>query len=35
VVRGSAAEVLAYFNNNPDKVRGEFVVIVSPIDKAI
>ncbi|MDP3735303.1 MAG: 16S rRNA (cytidine(1402)-2'-O)-methyltransferase [bacterium] len=29
-VSGSAAEVLAYFAQNPDKVRGEFVVIVSP-----
>lgn len=27
-VIGSASEVLAYFNENPDKVRGEFVVIV-------
>jgi 16S rRNA (cytidine1402-2'-O)-methyltransferase len=28
VVRGSAAEVRAYFEAHPDKVRGEFVVIV-------
>jgi 16S rRNA (cytidine1402-2'-O)-methyltransferase len=28
-VEGSASEVLEYFKNNPDKVRGEFVVIVS------
>ena len=28
VVSGSAAEVAAYFNAHPDKVRGEFVVIV-------
>ncbi len=32
VVSGTATEVLAYFNTNPDKVRGEFVVIVSPVD---
>ncbi len=29
-VRGSIEEVLAYFTQNQDKVRGEFVVIVSP-----
>ena len=29
VVRGSAAEVLAYFETNADKVRGEFVVLVA------
>lgn len=28
-VEGSAKEVLNYFKSNPDKVRGEFVVIVS------
>jgi 16S rRNA (cytidine1402-2'-O)-methyltransferase len=28
VVKGSAAEVRSYFENNPDKARGEFVVIV-------
>ena len=28
-VSGSATEVLEYFNKNQDKVRGEFVVIVS------
>ncbi len=27
---GTAAELLAYYQNNPDKVRGEFVVIISP-----
>ncbi|MDH5442165.1 MAG: 16S rRNA (cytidine(1402)-2'-O)-methyltransferase [Candidatus Nomurabacteria bacterium] len=27
-VRGTAAEVQDYFVNNPDKIRGEFVVIV-------
>jgi 16S rRNA (cytidine1402-2'-O)-methyltransferase len=26
-VRGSIAEVIAYFETNPDKVRGEFVVV--------
>ncbi len=30
VVRGSINEVRAYFADNPDKIRGEFVVIVSP-----
>lgn len=28
-VSGTAAEVAEYFKNNPDKIRGEFVVIVS------
>jgi 16S rRNA (cytidine1402-2'-O)-methyltransferase len=28
IVRGIANEVLNYFKNNPDKVRGEFVVLV-------
>jgi len=28
VVQGSAAEVLAYFEANSDKVRGEFVVLI-------
>jgi 16S rRNA (cytidine1402-2'-O)-methyltransferase len=28
IVQGSPEEVLAYFTNNPDKVRGEFVVMV-------
>lgn len=28
--QGTAAEILEYFENNPDKVRGEFVVIVAP-----
>ena len=31
VVQGSAKEVLNYFANNEDKVRGEFVVIVAMI----
>ncbi len=35
VVSGTASEVLAYFNTNPDRVRGEFVVIVSPVDKSL
>lgn len=30
-VRGSAQEVRDYFQNNPDKVRGEFVVLISGI----
>ena len=29
VVQGTASEILEYFENNPDKVRGEFVVIVA------
>ncbi|MDB5259513.1 MAG: hypothetical protein JWO73_721 [Candidatus Taylorbacteria bacterium] len=29
IVSGTPAEVLAYFNAHPDKVRGEFVVIIS------
>jgi len=29
IVSGTPAEVLEYFTKNPDKVRGEFVVIVS------
>ena len=32
-ISGTAAETLRYFDDNPDKVRGEFVVIVSN-DKA-
>lgn len=30
VVRGTVAEVAEYFTNHPDKVRGEFVVMVGP-----
>jgi len=30
VIRGTAGEVLEYFASNKDKIRGEFVVIVSP-----
>ena len=29
-VRGSAREVQAYYEKHPDKVRGEFVVVVGP-----
>ncbi len=29
VVRGNSEEVLKYFNENPDHIRGEFVVIVN------
>lgn len=29
-ISGTAQEILEYFTENPDKVRGEFVVIVSP-----
>lgn len=31
VVRGSSKEVFDYFKVNADKIRGEFVVIVSPL----
>lgn len=31
VVSGTASDVNNYFENNPDKIRGEFVVIVSSI----
>ena len=30
IVRGSAQEVSEYFRENPDKVKGEFVLLVSP-----
>lgn len=30
VVSGTASELLAHFEKNPERVRGEFVVIVSP-----
>lgn len=30
ITTGTPAEILEYFKNNPDKVRGEFVVIVAP-----
>lgn len=30
VVKGTPAETLEYYTKNPDKVRGEFVVIVEP-----
>lgn len=30
-VKGTPAEVLEYFTQNPDKHRGEFVVIVAPV----
>lgn len=29
-VQGTAVEILEYFETNPDKIRGEFVVIVAP-----
>jgi 16S rRNA (cytidine1402-2'-O)-methyltransferase len=29
-VTGSASRILAYFTENPEKVRGEFVVIIAP-----
>ncbi len=31
VVRGSVADGLAYFTEHPDKVKGEFVIIVYPV----
>lgn len=30
-IRGAASDVRDYFQKNPDKVRGEFVVVVSPL----
>ncbi|MEX0933953.1 MAG: 16S rRNA (cytidine(1402)-2'-O)-methyltransferase [Candidatus Paceibacterota bacterium] len=30
VKRGNAREILTYFSENPEKVRGEFVVVVGP-----
>lgn len=29
IVRGTTTEVLAYFTNNPDKIKGEFVVAIT------
>lgn len=29
MVRGSATEVLAYFDQNPDKIRGEIVIVIA------
>jgi len=29
MVRGSAAEVLTYFDQNPDKIRGEIVIVIA------
>ncbi|MBI5004563.1 MAG: 16S rRNA (cytidine(1402)-2'-O)-methyltransferase [Candidatus Lloydbacteria bacterium] len=31
IIRGNASEAHDYFKKNPDKVRGEFVVVVSPL----
>ncbi len=31
VVRGTAGEVLNYFTQNPDRVRGEFVIIIDAL----
>lgn len=28
---GTAAELLSYYSTNPDKVRGEFVIVISPL----
>jgi 16S rRNA (cytidine1402-2'-O)-methyltransferase len=28
VVRGEISEILAYFENNPSKLKGEFVIII-------
>jgi len=30
ILRGTPGEITKYFENNKDKMRGEFVVIVSP-----
>lgn len=29
MVRGSASEVLTYFDHNPDKIRGEIVIVIA------
>jgi len=29
MVRGSATEVLLYFDQNPDKIRGEIVIVIA------
>lgn len=34
-VRGTASEVRAHFAENPDRIRGEFVVIVAPAGRLI
>jgi 16S rRNA C1402 (ribose-2'-O) methylase RsmI len=28
-IRGTATEVLTYFNENPSKIKGEIVIVVS------
>lgn len=33
IIFGTPSELKQYFDNNPDHVRGEFVVIVGPIEK--
>jgi 16S rRNA C1402 (ribose-2'-O) methylase RsmI len=30
IIQGTALEIMEYFEANPDKIRGEFVVIVAP-----
>lgn len=32
---GSAADVLAHFQNNPDQVRGEIVIIISELNISV
>ena len=34
VISGTAAELLTYFETNPDKVRGEFVVLVTQLHQS-
>jgi 16S rRNA (cytidine1402-2'-O)-methyltransferase len=31
IVRGTAAEVMKYFQDHPDEVRGEIVIIIGPL----
>jgi len=33
VFRGNATSVYQYYAENPDKIRGEFVVIIGPKNK--
>lgn len=30
-IRGNSSEILAYFSKNPDKIKGEFVILIEPV----
>ncbi len=30
-IRGNPSEILAYFSKNPDKIKGEFVILIEPV----